>query len=87
MGKLKIMTRIKNGLLIQLMEQLILHGVHICNICCSSIKRWNCFWVIFDPIKNEMFYAKNNGAFFNNQRIRVSKKNNIKDYLLELEEN
>ena len=29
----------------------------------------------FDPIKNEMFYAeKNNGAFFNNHRIRVSKK-------------
>ena len=31
--------------------------------------------VIFDPIKNEIFYAeKNAGAFFNNQRIRVSKK-------------
>ena len=31
--------------------------------------------LIYDPIKNEMFYAeKNNGAFFNNQRIRVSKK-------------
>ena len=31
--------------------------------------------LIFDPIKNEMFYAeKNNGAYFNNQRIRVSKK-------------
>ena len=31
--------------------------------------------IIFDPIKNEMFYAeKNNGAYFNNQRIRVSKK-------------
>ena len=31
--------------------------------------------VIFDPIKNEMFYAeKNNGTFFNNQRVRVSKK-------------
>tara|TARA_B110000027_G_scaffold76579_1_gene81580 strand:- start:149 stop:883 length:735 start_codon:yes stop_codon:yes gene_type:complete len=38
--------------------------------------------IIFDPIKNEMFYAeKNNGAFFNNQRIRVSKKNDIKDCL------
>ena len=32
--------------------------------------------LIYDPIKDEMFYAeKNNGAFFNNQRIRVSKKN------------
>ena len=29
-----------------------------------------------------MFYAeKNNGAFFNNQRIRVSKKNNISECL------
>ncbi len=36
----------------------------------------------FDPIKDEIFYAdKNNGAFFNNQRIRVSKKNNINDCL------
>ena len=31
--------------------------------------------LIFDPIKNEMFYAeKNNGAYFNNLRIKVSKK-------------
>ena len=38
--------------------------------------------LIFDPIKNEMFFAeKNNGAFFNNQRIRVSNKNNIQDCL------
>ena len=38
--------------------------------------------LIFDPIKNEMFFAeKNNGAFFNNQRIRVSKKNQINDSL------
>ena len=38
--------------------------------------------ITFDPIKNEIFYAeKNNGAFFNNQRIRVSKKNNINDCL------
>jgi myo-inositol-1(or 4)-monophosphatase len=38
--------------------------------------------LIYDPIKNEMFYAeKNNGAFFNNQRIRVSKKNNLDDCL------
>ena len=38
--------------------------------------------LIFDPIKNEMFYAeKDNGAFFNNQRIRVSKKNQINDCL------
>jgi len=38
--------------------------------------------LIFDPIKNEMFYAeKDNGAFFNNQRIRVSKKNQLNDCL------
>ena len=38
--------------------------------------------LIFDPIKNELFYAeKNNGAFFNNQRIRVSKKNNLDECL------
>ncbi len=38
--------------------------------------------LIFDPIKDEMFYAeKNNGAFFNNHRIRVSKKNQINDCL------
>ena len=38
--------------------------------------------LIFDPIKNEMFYAeKDNGAFFNNHRIRVSKKNEINDCL------
>ena len=38
--------------------------------------------IIYDPIKDEMFYAeKNNGAYFNNQRIRVSKKNNFSDCL------
>ena len=37
---------------------------------------------IYDPIKDEMFYAeKNNGAYFNNQRIKVSKKNKIEDCL------
>ena len=38
--------------------------------------------LIFDPIKNEMFFAeKNNGAFFNKHRIKVSKKNNINECL------
>ena len=38
--------------------------------------------LIFDPIKNEMFYAeKNSGAYFNNQRIRVSKKKNLNECL------
>ena len=38
--------------------------------------------IIFDPIKNEMFYAeKDNGSYFNNHRIKVSKKNKINDCL------
>ena len=38
--------------------------------------------ITYDPIKDEMFYAeKNNGAYFNNQRIRVSKKNNLENCL------
>ena len=37
---------------------------------------------IHDPIKNETFFAeKNNGAFFNNHRIRVSNKNDLDDCL------
>jgi len=38
--------------------------------------------LIYDPIKDEMFYAeKNSGAFFNNQRIKVSKKKEIENCL------
>ena len=38
--------------------------------------------LIYDPIKDEMFYAeKNNGAYLNNQRIKVSKRNKIDDCL------
>ena len=38
--------------------------------------------LIFDPIKNEMFYGeKNSGSFFNNRRIRVSKKIELEDCL------
>ena len=38
--------------------------------------------LIFDPIKNEMFYAeKDNGAFFNNHRVRVSKKSELNNCL------
>jgi len=38
--------------------------------------------LVYDPIKNEIFYAeKNSGAYFNNNRIRVSKKSNIEDCL------
>ena len=39
--------------------------------------------VIFNPIMNEMFYAeKGNGAYLNNSRIRVSKKNKINESLI-----
>ena len=39
--------------------------------------------VIFDPIKNEIFYAeKGNGAYLNNSRIRVSNKKKLKDSIL-----
>ena len=38
--------------------------------------------LIFDPIKDEIFYAeKNCGSFFNNNRIRVSKKTDIDECL------
>ena len=38
--------------------------------------------LIYDPIKDEMFFAeKDNGAFFNNQRIRVSKKKDLNSCL------
>ena len=38
--------------------------------------------LIFDPIKDEMFFAeKNKGAFLNNQRLRVSQKNLLDDCL------
>ena len=42
--------------------------------------------LIYDPIKDEMFYAeKNNGSYFNNQRIRVSKRKNLEDCLFATE--
>ncbi len=38
--------------------------------------------LIYDPIKDEMFFAeKNNGAFLNNRRMRVSSKNKLDDCL------
>ena len=38
--------------------------------------------LIFDPIKDEMFFAeKDRGAFLNNQRLRVSNKNSLEECL------
>ena len=60
-----------------------LHGVpHFAISIAHKLNNEIISGLIFDPIKNEMFYAeKNNGAFFNNHRIRVSKKNDINDCL------
>ena len=38
--------------------------------------------IIFDPIKDEMFFAeKDKGAFFNNHKMKVSKKNELSNCL------
>ena len=38
--------------------------------------------LIFDPIKNEIFYAeKNSGSFINNSRVRVSNKSKLEECL------
>ena len=60
-----------------------LHGIpHFATSIALKYKDEIISGLIFDPIKDEMFYAeKNNGAFFNNQRIRVSKKNNLDECL------
>ena len=60
-----------------------LHGVpHFAISIALKIKEEIVSGLIFDPIKNEMFYAeKNCGAYFNNQRIRVSKKKNLSECL------
>ena len=60
-----------------------LHGVpHFCITIAFQSKDEILTGLIFDPIKNEIFYAeKNHGAFFNNHRIRVSKKKNLDECL------
>ncbi len=60
-----------------------LHGVpHFCISVAYAKRNEIISGVIFDPIKNEMFYGeKNSGAFYNSQRMRVSKKNNLEECL------
>ena len=60
-----------------------LHGIPHFAICIAhQCKGEILSGLIFDPIKDEMFYAeKNKGAFLNNQRIRVSKKNSLEECL------
>ena len=60
-----------------------LHGVpHFAiSIALQSNNEMVC-GLVYDPIKDELFYAeKNHGAYFNNQRIRVSKKREIDECL------
>ena len=54
-----------------------LHGIPHFAICIAHMSNNEIIsGLIFDPIKDEMFFAeKNKGAFLNNHRLRVSNKN------------
>tara|TARA_Y100000816_G_C26035280_1_gene542078 strand:- start:252 stop:992 length:741 start_codon:yes stop_codon:yes gene_type:complete len=60
-----------------------LHGIPHFAICIAlRSKKKILSALIFDPIKDEMFYAEENkGAYLNNQRLRVSNKSNIDECL------
>ena len=60
-----------------------LHGIPHFAICIAlKSKEEIITGLVFDPIKDEMFFAeKDKGAFLNNQRLRVSNKNIIDDCL------
>ena len=60
-----------------------LHGIPHFSICIAhQYKGQILSGLIFDPIKDEMFFAeKNKGSYLNNQRLRVSKKNILDDCL------
>ena len=60
-----------------------LNGVpHFCISIALQIKKEIVAGVIYDPIKDEIFYAeKNGGSYLNNKSIRVSKKKSISDCL------
>ena len=60
-----------------------LNGVpHFCISIALLFEKEIIAGVIYDPIKDELFYAeKNGGSYLNNKRIRVSKKNKISDCL------
>ena len=60
-----------------------LHGIPHFAICFAlESKKEIISGLIYDPIKDEMFYAeKNKGAYLNNQRLRVSNKNLINECL------
>ena len=60
-----------------------LHGIPHFAICIALQSNGEIVsGLIFDPIKDEMYYSeKSKGAFLNNQRLRVSKKNSFDDCL------
>ena len=60
-----------------------LHGIPHFAICIAHQSKGEILsGLIFDPIKDEMFFAeKDKGAFLNNQRLRVSKKNSLENCL------
>ena len=60
-----------------------LHGIPHFAICIAQeSKKEIISGLVYDPIKDEMFYAeKDKGAYLNNQRLRVSNKNLIDDCL------
>ena len=60
-----------------------LHGIpHFCISLALVCNKEIISGLVFDPIKNEIFYAeKNSGSFFNNHRIRVSKKSDLEECL------
>ncbi len=60
-----------------------LHGIPHFAICIAlQSKKEIISGLVFDPIKDEMFYAeKNKGSYLNNQRLRVSNKNVIDECL------
>ena len=60
-----------------------LHGIPHFAICIAlQSKKEIISGLIYDPIKDEMFYAeKNKGAYLNNQRLRVSNKNLLDECL------
>tara|TARA_Y100000996_G_scaffold394947_1_gene359731 strand:- start:255 stop:995 length:741 start_codon:yes stop_codon:yes gene_type:complete len=60
-----------------------LHGIpHFAISIALKSKKEIVAGLIYDPIKDELFYAeKNNGVFLNNQRIRVSKRKDLNNCL------
>ena len=60
-----------------------LHGIPHFAICIALKSKDEILsGLIFDPIKDEMFFAeKEKGAYLNNQRLRVSKKNSLDECL------